>query len=109
MREKFLRLASMKLGREHRQGKAVKSDNAQVPEYLWEAHLLEGCEGINLDDDVILKVPTVINWLRKQMLNWWKRKVTSSYVAWVKSKYGLTAQNKIGDWFTRKWTMFKIG
>jgi hypothetical protein len=42
------------------------------------------------------------------MLRWWKRKVTSSYVAWVKSKYRLT-ENKIGDWFTRKWTRFKTG
>jgi hypothetical protein len=74
------------ISRKHRQRKAVKSDKAQVPEYLWKAHLLEGCEGINQDGDIILKVCTVINWLRKQMLNWWKRKVTSSYVAWVKSK-----------------------
>jgi hypothetical protein len=96
------------ISREHRQRKAVKSDNAKVPEYLWEAHLLEGCEGINQNGDVISQVRTVIDWLREQMLRWWKRKVTSSYVAWVKSKYRLT-ENNIGDWFTHKWTRFKTG
>jgi hypothetical protein len=45
--------------REHRQRKAVKSDKAQVPEYLWESHLLEGCEGTNWNADVICKVQTV--------------------------------------------------
>jgi hypothetical protein len=76
---------------EHRQRKAVKSDNAKVPEYLWEAHLIEGCEGINWDDDVISKVGTVIDWLHEQMLRWWKRRVTSAYGAWVRAKYGLIA------------------
>jgi hypothetical protein len=93
------------ISHEDRQQKAVKSDNAQVPEYLWELHLIEGCEGINWDDNVISMVCTVIDWLR-----WWKRRVTSSYSAWVRAKYGIIApQYKIAVSFTRKWTRFKTG
>jgi hypothetical protein len=96
-----------KISREHRQHKAVKSDNAQVPEYLWDSHLLEGCEGTNWNADVIGKVRTVTEWLRARMLGWWKRKVTSSYSAWVKTKYGIKSQDLVSDCYTCDWTRFK--
>jgi hypothetical protein len=41
------------------------------------------------DEGDIKKVRLVMGWLRRKMLSWWKRKVTTSYVAWAQTKYCL--------------------
>ncbi len=62
------------IARENRDRKAVKSDDAAVPEYLWEDHLLEGLKEREWDDIKLAKVRRVATWLRSKMLQWWKRK-----------------------------------
>jgi hypothetical protein len=87
------------IDRVNRERKAVKVDDAEVPKYLWEDQLLEGLPGrIWEDEGVIKRVRLVTGWLRRKMLSWWKRKVTTSYVAWAQAKYYLdTNSNKIDE------------
>jgi hypothetical protein len=77
------------ISREHRDRKAVKSDDAAVPEYLWEEHLLEGLEDQEWDDTKLVKIRRVSEWLRSKMFRWWTRNVTRSYVYWAEAKYDL--------------------
>jgi hypothetical protein len=78
------------ISREQRDRKAVKSDDAGVPEYLWEDELLDGLESVDWDAAKLKKVRRVSTWLRTMMLRWWKRSVTTSYIQWAKEKYELT-------------------
>ena len=39
------------------------------------------------DSKALHDLRTVSRWLRDRMLCWWKRKVVSSYVAWIKEKH----------------------
>jgi hypothetical protein len=75
---------------EQRNRKAVKSGNAEIPEYLWEDQLLADLEGQEWDEAKLKKVRRVSGWLCTMMLRWWKKKVTTSYIAWAKDKYALT-------------------
>jgi hypothetical protein len=61
-----------KITQEHREQKAVKSDDADVPEYLWETHLLEDVQGVDWNEDSLRRVRKVTEWLREHMLRWWK-------------------------------------
>jgi hypothetical protein len=97
------------ISQESRERKAVKPDDADVPEYLWESHLLEEVEGEDWDEETLKKVRRLTEWLRSKMLRWWKRKGTSSYVSWMKEKYEIKDSEKIQEWMTRKWTCFKNG
>mmetsp|Transcript_15422 Transcript_15422/g.21971 ORF Transcript_15422/g.21971 Transcript_15422/m.21971 type:complete len:400 (+) Transcript_15422:439-1638(+) len=60
-----------------RMAKATKSDDAEVPEYLWDDRLLEGLGMIKT-----AKVLAALNSLRSLFLCWWKRKVTRSFLVW---------------------------
>jgi hypothetical protein len=89
------------ISREQRQRKAVKSDDAEVPEYLWEDQLLEVMKMETADDDTLNKIRRISMWLRTKMLRWWKRKVTTSYINWAKDKYSLSDVQENIDWI--KW------
>jgi hypothetical protein len=74
------------IAREKRERKATKADDAVVPEFLWEEHLLEDCptpwvlvERTRLRRAILL--------LRTRMLKWWKRRVGRSFLAWLKREY----------------------
>jgi hypothetical protein len=69
--------------REQRERKAVKSDDAAVPEYLWEDQLLDGMEAREWNSTQLKKVRRVSTWLRSKMLRWWKRHVTTLYMSWI--------------------------
>jgi hypothetical protein len=71
------------IARGKRERKATKANDAKVPEFLWEEHLLQDCP-----------TPWVVaerTWLRQaivllctRMLKWWKRRVARSFLAWIK-------------------------
>jgi hypothetical protein len=75
------------VSRQQQERKAVKADDAAVPEYLWEEHLMTGSEVNDWNSKSIDNLRRVSSWLREHMLRWWKRRVVSSYVSWMKSKY----------------------
>ena len=62
---------------EDRMAKATKSDDAAVPEYLWDDRLLAGL-GME-KTEVVLQALTA---LRTLFVRWWKRKVTTSLFRW---------------------------
>jgi hypothetical protein len=76
--------------REKRERKATEADDADVPEYLWEEHLLNDCP-----TPWILQERTrlrgAIRLLRARMLKWWEQRVTRSFLEWMKTEHaGLT-------------------
>jgi hypothetical protein len=75
--------------RQNREHKAVKSNGAAVPEYLWTEHLIAGSKVRDWDARTMNDLKTVSSWLREKMLGWWKRKVLTPYVCWVKAKYNI--------------------
>jgi hypothetical protein len=81
------------VSRQTRERKAVKSDDAAVPEYLWEDHLKTGSKVDVWDEKAMHDLRIVSSWLRDRMLCWWKRKVTSSYVTWMKAKYTIVDES----------------
>jgi hypothetical protein len=64
-------------------------DDAAVPEYLWEEHLKGGSQVKEWDAIALHNLHAVSSWLQGHMLCFWKRKVESSYVVWMKDKYGI--------------------
>jgi hypothetical protein len=75
-----------KIFRDLPEQKVVKSDNAEVPDYLWEDHLV--------DDNVCNWSPPnqvgllgAMKLLRERMLRWWKKPVTTSYLHWLKEEH----------------------
>jgi hypothetical protein len=87
--------------RDTRERNATKADNAAVPEYLWEEHLLEGVSEQEWDATKLVKIRKLSSWLRSNMLNRWKRNVTASYINWVKEKYELDDVKTKIDWVSR--------
>jgi hypothetical protein len=77
------------ISREHCKQKAVKADNADVPKYLWKEHLLDGLIKKEWAAAQLIKVRRISNWLRSQMLHWWKQNVTVLYIQWSRDKYKL--------------------
>jgi hypothetical protein len=77
------------ISRQQREHTAVEGNNAEVPEYLWEEHLTKGSQVQDWDYWAIRHLRSLSAWLREQMPCWWKQKVTSLYVAWVKLKHEL--------------------
>jgi hypothetical protein len=75
------------IARQQQERKAVKLDDAAVPECLWEEHLTAGSSVTKWDAKAMDDLRRVSSWLRERMLCWWKRKVVSSYIAWMKEKY----------------------
>eukprot|EP00978_Attheya_sp_CCMP212_P020498 scaffold58732_cov29-Attheya_sp.AAC.1 len=70
------------IDREKREGKATKSDDAEVHVYLWEEHLIDDGEfGWTTED--LPRLRPLIEACKTMMLRWWKRKVTSSFFKWV--------------------------
>jgi hypothetical protein len=75
-----------KVAREKRERKATKSDNAEIPEYLWEEHLLQ--DGVT--PWVVTnrgKLRRAISLMRSRMLCWWKERVLASFLGWTRQQY----------------------
>jgi hypothetical protein len=76
------------IGREARERKATKADDATVPEELWEAHLLnDGPTPWNVCDADRPQLRRAMNLMGAGMLGWWKRKVTTSFLGWTHHQY----------------------
>jgi hypothetical protein len=60
------------VSRQQRERKAVTSDDAEVPERLWEEHLTAGSEACEWDAEAMDDLRRVSSWLRDRMLRWWK-------------------------------------
>jgi hypothetical protein len=87
------------IDREKRERKATKSDNAEVPEYLWEEHLLADSPTPWVVAERT-KLRKAIRMLRTCMLRWWKNKVITAFISWVAYRYPELKQ--IGDVFPAK-------
>jgi hypothetical protein len=74
------------IAREKRERKATKADDAEIPEYLWEEHLLDDSPPPWVVKERT-KLRRAIGMLRAWMLRWWKNNVTSSFLWWVRQKY----------------------
>jgi hypothetical protein len=74
------------IGRDLRERKAVKADDAEVPTYLWEEHLVDDDERTWTTKDRE-KLPWAMDLLRTRMLRWWRHRVTRSSLDWVKSEH----------------------
>jgi hypothetical protein len=82
---------------EARQRKATKSDDAEIPTYLWEDHLMQ-------DDPtpwnaLTTDMPTLrrgMNLMRRRMLAWWKQRVTRSFLEWIAIRH--RSMVKIDSW-----------
>jgi hypothetical protein len=86
--------------RDKRERKAVKADDADIPEYLWEEHMVEGRDEQTWDATKLVKMRRVATWLRSKMLSRWKRNVTTSYTDWAEAKYDLKDVKTSIDWVT---------
>jgi hypothetical protein len=74
------------VSRQHRERKATKSDDAEIPEDLWEDHLLsDGPTPWVVSDRTRLREGMWL--LRRRMLRWWQRNVTITFLRWVHSSY----------------------
>eukprot|EP00978_Attheya_sp_CCMP212_P038618 scaffold192997_cov28-Attheya_sp.AAC.1 len=72
--------------REARERLATKADDAEVPTYLWEEHLIDDSEGRFVPDHLpALRI--VGGWLKLVMLCWWKNHVTHSFFEWLTIKH----------------------
>ena len=69
--------------RDLRERKATKSDDAEVPVFLWTDHYLEEVSLGHLTKSERERVEDAMNTLRKYALRKWKRKVFHSYVDWL--------------------------
>jgi hypothetical protein len=67
------------IAREKRERKATKADDADVPEYLWEEHLLNDCPTPWILQERT-RLRRAIRLLRARMLKWWKQRVTRSFL-----------------------------
>jgi hypothetical protein len=70
-----------------REQKAVKADDAEVPEHLWEEHLFgdSGWADKWLDDKK--SFTKACKFLKSRMLLWWKKTVTRSLNNWIDCRY----------------------
>jgi hypothetical protein len=70
------------IAREARERKeATKADDAEVPEYLWEEHLLDdGSTSWFVSEEDGPKLRRAMNLLQARMLRWWKKKITTSFL-----------------------------
>jgi hypothetical protein len=74
------------VSRQHRERKATKSDDAEVPEYLWEDHFLsDGPTPWVVTDRTKLREAMWL--LRRRMLLWWQRNVTITFFRWAHDRY----------------------
>jgi hypothetical protein len=72
--------------RQHRERKATKSDDAEVPEDLWEDHFLsDGPTPWVITNRTKLREATWL--LRRRMLLWWQRNVTITFLRWAHDRY----------------------
>jgi hypothetical protein len=89
--------------------KATKSDDAAVPEYLWEEHLLrDGPTPWTISEADRPKLRSAMNLLRGRMLRWWKKGITTSFLVWTHDRYkGLRAMSSSAlSWVQRQYATF---
>ena len=70
-----------------REQKVVKSDDAEVPEHLWEDHLFEKSGWAEKWSNHRESFQKACSILKARMLCWWKRTVTRSLNNWVDCRY----------------------
>jgi hypothetical protein len=66
--------------------KVTKSDNAEVPAYLWDTYIEDGPGEFLCYRNVKAKV-IAYTLLRSVMLKWWTRQVTRSLLNWLYQRY----------------------
>jgi hypothetical protein len=74
------------VSRQHRERKATKSDEAEVPEYLWEGHFLSD----GMTPWVVTyqtKLREAMWLLQRRMLLWWQRNMTITFLRWAHGRY----------------------
>jgi hypothetical protein len=81
------------IAREARQRKATKLDDAEIPAYLWEEHLMmtDGLTPWNAESTDMPKLRRRMNLMRRRMLVWWKSKVTWSFLCWIGARLDIIA------------------
>ena len=72
--------------RESRERLATKADDADVPIYLWEDHLINDNDGWLVPEDLLMfQIAGLL--LKEVMLCWWKRHVFQSFFDWLVTKH----------------------
>ena len=79
--------ATLDAAKSLREQKAVKSDDAEVPEKLWEDHLFDNSSWADVWLENKEKFKKACKLLKQSMLRWWKRTVTASLNVWVDCQY----------------------
>eukprot|EP00978_Attheya_sp_CCMP212_P021401 scaffold62428_cov58-Attheya_sp.AAC.4 len=74
------------ISREIRERKATKADDAEVPTYLWDKHLLADSDFGWTDQDMP-RLNLLGSVLKKLMLNWWTCQVTRSLFEWLRKRH----------------------
>jgi hypothetical protein len=74
------------VAQQKKEQKATKADDADVPEHIWEEHLLNDGPTLWVVKD-FEKLRKAMDLLRQRMLRWWKHKVTTSFIVWSHTRY----------------------
>ena len=84
--------ATMDAAKAIHEQKAVKLDDAEVLENLWQEHLFDnsGWADVWLDDKERFKKACKL--LKKDMIPWWKTTVTNSLNIWIDCQYPPTSK-----------------
>jgi hypothetical protein len=87
-----------------REQKAVKSDDADVPEHLWEEHLFQGSGWAEVWINDQERFTKACKLLKSRMLRWWKKTVTRSLNVWIDGQYPHIQEDfcELGSVVTRK-------
>jgi hypothetical protein len=80
------------LAREKRERSAAKSDDAEVPEYLWMEHLFDDGSW-NWCPETREQVTRMTDWFRSCMLRRWKRNVLRSFLQSLHQKFHFEKPN----------------
>mmetsp|Transcript_18229 Transcript_18229/g.45121 ORF Transcript_18229/g.45121 Transcript_18229/m.45121 type:complete len:1319 (-) Transcript_18229:2184-6140(-) len=82
--EKELEETLNKVDRELRERKATKSDDAEVPVYLWTEHYMEESHpDFSWTEKDKPRIEKAMNVIRKLALQYWKKKLLRSYLEWA--------------------------
>ena len=79
------------LDRKIRALKAVKSDDAEIPEFIW-------YEKINMDRKNNPIPSHILNKLRGVCLKWWKKQVTKSFWKWLQKRPCWSTSIDLEEW-----------
>jgi hypothetical protein len=69
--------------RAERSAKAVKSNDAEIPIYLWDEQILLGVDTTEVLEEEVKEALTM---LRRLMLHYWKNKVHQDFFKWFEAQ-----------------------